>query len=342
MLSEKENYLRCLRGEVPEWIPIHGMSCGEQYDFAGQPHNFRFEPRLTTPHRYRGGGLDMWGVEHTTTPESMGGLQPRCDYHILDDIRKWRDVIKAPDISNIDWEKMCRDDFKFHGLNFEHKDTAIAFSTDMSFFMMLVEFMGYTEGLLAMYEEPDEVMALFDYMCDFYCEDCEKCIDIVKPDIWHMGDDTCAQQAPMMSEEMFKRMLIPFYDRQIKIGRDRGLPISMHVCGKCESFLDDLVDIGVSIWEPAQTMNDLAGIKAKYGNKLVIVGGWDGRGSLLGKDVGYDEIYEYTKKTFDTLAPGGGYCFMGGFMGLNDGGISEQKNKWLTSIYEGLKYTYYK
>ena len=28
-------------------------------------------------------------------------------------------------------------------------------------------FMGFTEGLCAMAEEPEEVYALFDYMCDF-------------------------------------------------------------------------------------------------------------------------------------------------------------------------------
>ena len=38
------------------------------------------------------------------------------------------------------------------------------------YFQNLMAFMGFTEGLLAMYEEPEEVYALFDYICSFYCE----------------------------------------------------------------------------------------------------------------------------------------------------------------------------
>lgn len=341
MISAKENYLRCFRGEEPQWIPTHGMSCGEQYDYFCQPVNFRYEPRLTTPHRYNNGGLDMWGVEQITTPESMGGLQPKPGLHILDDITKWRDVIKAPDISGIDWEKACKADFAHLGISFDHKDTALSFSTDMGIFTMLVEFMGYVDALIAMYEEPEECKALFEYMTDFYCKVCECCVDIVKPDIWHIADDICAQDRPFVTNEMFKEMLLPNYDKQIKIGRDRGLPICLHMCGKCDSFLPDLVDIGVSAWEPAQTENDLAGLKARYGNKLVIIGGWDGRKQLWGEDVTYDQLYEYTKQQFDILAPGGGYCFMGGFMGMPGDKLSEKKNKWMGEIYDSLKYTYY-
>jgi len=207
MLSPKENYMKCMRGETPEYIPYHSMGCGSHLDLGGQPTNFRYAPSLVAPHHVNNrGGLDMWGVEYVTTPEAMGGLTPRIGNFLLDDIRRWRDVIKAPDISNVDWERLIKDDFKNAGIDFEHKQTAVSFSTDMSCFIQLMAMMGFTEGLLAMHEEPDEVMALFEYMTNFYCKVSECCIDIVKPDIWHMADDTCAQAAPMISESMYRLM----------------------------------------------------------------------------------------------------------------------------------------
>jgi hypothetical protein len=53
--------------------------------------------------------------------------------------------------------------------------------------------------------------------------------------------------------DMFKEFFVPLYDRQTRLGRDRGLPISYHNCGKCQTLLEPMVDIGVSVWDPAQT-----------------------------------------------------------------------------------------
>ena len=89
----------------------------------------------------------------------------------------------------------------------------------------------------------------------------------------------------------------------------------MHNCGKCETILETLVDLGFSVWNPAQTCNDLKAIKAKFGNKLVIAGGWDGRGRLMEPDVTDEEIRQAVRNTIDMLAPGGGFVWMGGFLG---------------------------
>ena len=57
-------------------------------------------------------------------------------------------------------------------------------------------------------------------------------------------DDTAAWANPFISREMYEEFLIPCHDRWAKMGRDRGLKMTMHNCGKCEGILDLLVDIG--------------------------------------------------------------------------------------------------
>jgi len=337
MLSEKDNYLKCLRGEVPDYVPSYtmGMICVE----GGAPSDTLVEPGILSEHRMRGGGKDIWGVEYVPTESTGNALIPKTSDFILDDIRKWRDVIKAPDLSGIDWETMCKKDFEARKI--DRSQTAIGMNLHFGYFQTLMSFMGFSEGLVAMYEEPDEVKALFEYLCDFYCTVAEKYVDYCKPDVWTMMDDTAAWANPFISPEMYREFLIPLYDRQAKFGRDRGLPISMHNCGKCECFIDDLVKIGVTMWDPAQTCNDLLGIKKKYGNRLVIAGGWDARDNLLSDDVTYEEIYEYTKGQFDKLTPGGGYCFLGAFLGAVGDEKIVQKNAMLRKAVEELKYKYY-
>ncbi len=337
MLTAKENFLRCLHGEIPEYVPLYTM--GMLFDGEGPPSDMLIEPLIVSEHRVRGGGKDIWGVEYVPTESTGNALIPKTSDFILEDITKWRDVIKAPDLSGIDWEKMCKNDFK--GRNLDRSKTAVCMNLHMGYFQTLMSFMGFSNGLCAMFEEPEEVMDLFEYLADFYCTVAEKYVDYCQPDVWTMMDDTAAWANPFISPDMYREFLIPLYDRQAKFGRDRGLPISMHNCGKSECFFDDLVSIGVTMWDPAQTCNDLEAVKKKYGRKLVIAGGWDARDHMLSDDVTYDEIYEYTKSRFDLLAPDGGYCFLGGYLGAVGDERVTAKNDMVWKAVGELQYKYY-
>jgi phosphoribosylaminoimidazole carboxylase (NCAIR synthetase) len=55
-----------------------------------------------------GGRIDIWGVEFTPTDSTGGMALPVPGNFILKDITKWRDVVKAPDVSNVDWEMVAK------------------------------------------------------------------------------------------------------------------------------------------------------------------------------------------------------------------------------------------
>lgn len=334
MISGKENFLMCLRGEQPEWIPQYTMG------FLGESFDKLVEPSFTSPHRLNGGGPDIWGVEYVPTESANNAIIPKtCDF-ILEDITDWRDIIKAPSLEGIDWEQMVKDDLKRANVNRE--TTAVCMNLHLGYFQHLMSFMGFTNGLMAFYEEPDEVKALFEYLYEFQCTVGDAYAEYLQPDVMLLMDDTAAWANPFISPEMYREFLIPLYKRQAKWARDRGLPISMHNCGKSECFFDDLVsEVGVTMWDPAQTCNDLVGVKKKFGNRLVIAGGWDARDHLLEDDVTYEEIYESVKKQFDLLAPGGGYCFSGSFLGSVGDEKTKEKNKMLYQAVAELSRKYY-
>jgi hypothetical protein len=338
MLTEKQNYLMMLNGEQPEWVP--------QYTFGPMPGALKpvpshmFEPPFISMHRRNNGGKDIWGVNYVATYETGNALIPEPNNFILKDITKWRDVIKAPPTDGIDWEKMVKDDLEKSGI--DRTQTALAMNLHMGYFQTLMSFMGFSEGLMAMFEEPDEVKALLNYICDFYIDVALKTIDYYKPDILTFMDDTAAWVNPFISAEMYKEFLVPCHGRWAKIGRDRGLKMTMHNCGKCESILDLLVGMGINMWEPAQTCNDLKAVKAKYGNKLCIGGGWDARDRLLEPDVTDEEIYASVDAAFDMLAPGGGFAWCGGFLGPVDDRDVMRKNAVLHKYVDGKCHSYYK
>ena len=140
MLSMKENFLRALRGEVPEYVP--------RYSYVG----WQLRPAFLSGQRVRGIGKDIWGVEWDSDGEIVPEALPKPGHHILKDIRKWRDVLKFPDFSGIDWEATAKKDLA-------NRDPELPLGGGVipgqGFFQHTMNFMGFTEGLVACYEEPE-------------------------------------------------------------------------------------------------------------------------------------------------------------------------------------------
>jgi hypothetical protein len=325
-LTEKENYLRMLRGEFPEFLPRFDM-----FNWGGMT-SLDFGTILPNGNR-----LSPFGVECVPVPDADGAAIPIPGRFILDDIRRWRDVIKAPDLSDIDWEDFAAKEQQ----NKDRKNNPYMMIAG-DFFISLMNFMGFTEGLCAMIEEPEEVYALFDYLCDYYIEKFKNYIVYFKPDGMTLSDDTATSLNPFISVDMHRRLLKPFQKRLADLALDNDLPIAMHNCGRCEDFIEDWLDIGVSCWNPAQVMNDLLGIKAKYGRRLCMAGCWDSSGpaSWLSTpdEVLEDALIEYV----DTFAPGGGFLYTGTIMGPVGDPVAKRKKELVLRVYNDYARDWYK
>ncbi|MCL2137202.1 MAG: veratrol--corrinoid protein metyltransferase [Coriobacteriia bacterium] len=328
-LSVKENFMRLMNGEMPEYIPIYNMMWGGASVRA-----------LMGTRNPDGTGKSIWGVDIV---QDSGGILPpmsRTSEFILKDITKWRDVIKAPDLQ-LDasaWEAMAKE-----ANDNRNPDLPFGGGPGGGPFQLLVGFMGFTEGLSACFEEPEEVKALLDYLCDFYEDIGKNIVHYYKPDYGSFGDDIAHERNPFVSLEMFQDIFAPYWRRIYKIYLDADLRSTHHNCGHFELFLDDLVDMGANLWEPAQDSNDYAAIKAKYGRKLAICnGGPDPR--MMPNDVTEEEVRARTRAFFDVLAPGGGYAIFefDGAVGVPSFRNEEnQRIGWIYDEFLKIQYTYY-
>ena len=333
-LTPKENFLRLLNGEIPEWVPsfsYYGPLPGVDED---PPNMSVMNSALMGNRRRDGDFVDIWGVPFKSV-EAVGGFAlPEPGRFILDDITKWRDIIKAPDLSDVDWEKAAKADLE--KLPFNRENVAMFYGPGGGYFQQLMSFMGFNEGLCAMYEEPEEVKALFDYLHEFFYGIAVKYIDYVNPDVLSLADDTASERAPFVSPELFHDLLFPYYDDFARLARNRGIPINFHNCGKSGVFFNDLTRIGVSSWEPVQLSNDIHEIQKKFGRSLVIGGGWEGRGRLLDPAVTDDEIRESVREAIDNYAPNGGFMFAGAFTpgSTNDESTTHKNEVLQREVYD--------
>ena len=311
--TPKENFMAVLGGEIPQSVPRYNMGMktmnGRETTRGVGPSILRKMDSHMSPK----GGKDIWGVSYVANEETGFASIPEPNNFILDDITKWRDIVKAPEIDlDIDWEAMAKKDME--DAEIDRNVTAVYSSAMLMPFQQLVAFMGFSEGLCALYEEPEEVKALLNYMTDFYVPIIEKTIEYYKPDCYYMLDDTASRYSTFFSKEIYQDIFRPIYDRLAAPANERGLPIGFHNCGRCETFLDEMVGFGVKWWDPAQHDNDLLGIKEKYGRDLVITGGWEVQLMPSWPDVSDDEVRQTVYDTVDKLAPGGGYMFIGGIL----------------------------
>ncbi len=339
--TSKENFLDMSKGIVPDYIP--------QYSFFPSKDAIRplpvslIIPAVANDWRKTEDKIDMFGVKWVATKETGGALLPEPNNFILKDIRKWRDVVKTPDITGIDWEAMAKKDIvaaEAIGINF--KDTAKELTLHVGYFQTLMALMGFTEGLMALYEEPEECKALLNYICDFWCTVYDKCFDYYAPDVYGMSDDTAAWKNPFISLEMYRDIFKPLYIREAKFGMDRGLPGELHCCGKCDLFIDDWNDFGIRYWNPAQTSNDLDMVKKKHPHDLVIVGGWDYRGRLCDEDIGEEEFKQSIIDCYNRLAPNGGFVSMTGITGSPEDETINKKNRWCREVANTYGENFYK
>ena len=325
MLSVKENFLRTLSGETPEYVSTYSIQWG-----SGRPSVLAGE-RGSNRSRV---GKDIYGVEWVNEGSALEGAIPKPGDYILTDIRKWRDVIRFPEFASIDWEAMSKAD-----LARSNPDMPRGGGTSVGgFFQNIMAFMGFEEGLLACFEEPEEVRALLDFLCDGFLSIADNYLKYYKPDFIAFGDDIAHERNPFVSLEMFHDLFAPVWRRYLKFYKDRGYLATHHNCGRVEEFVDDMVDMGFNLWE-AQSCNDLVGIKKRHGNKLVIAGGFDSRRFLSHIEATEEEIRGAVKKMMDDLAPGGGFVFGGGIGG--DDPVSKQRNEWVQDEFAKLRYSYY-
>ncbi len=323
MLTAKENYLRTIEGEIPEFVP-------SRYD----PYMKPFAEELLTPASLPDGVpfVTSLGVTYVGGKEANNGAMPKPGEVVISDITKWRDQLKIRDVTGRDWEGY----YKAFTDNTDREHFAIGVSGG-DYFLTLVSLLGFEETMIALYEEPEEVMALLTAVSEFYLMVTKKEMQYLKPDVYILMDDDSAYRAPFFSVNTYREFFKPFHKLHCDLALESGCKLLRHDCGKSEQFVEDWIELGIQGWNPFQVSNDCAGIKKKYGDRLTLDGAWDNVAVLGWTD---DELMAELETYTKTFLPGGRFIFSASAGGLlmND----PHKSELIAQYYEANVRNYYK
>ncbi|MCL1803842.1 MAG: veratrol--corrinoid protein metyltransferase [Eubacteriaceae bacterium] len=335
-------------GIMPDWVPRWRMGSPDPDSPAVMAGAMSvLQPPGAAPQMMGAPGLrewkDMWGVPYVNNEETGYAGLPKPGDFIMPDVTKWDQVIKHPQdineaVANADWETLAAEATK----NIDRSDKGVVSGVGFMPFQQLMGFMGFTEGLCAIIEEPDAVIELLNYIADYYVPVTEKVVDYFKPDFLYLLDDTASKYSTFFSMDSYRKVFKPIYVKLTEYGVQRGIPVILHNCGRCEDQIDEFLDFGVRYWDPAQTDNDLLGIKEKYQGKLGICGAFDfvpEQGSEITEEV----VRQKVRDTLNKYAQGGGYAFGGNILGRVDNAeLVTEANGWIADEYRKISPDFYK
>lgn len=132
---------------------------------------------------------------------------------------------------------------------------------------------GTEDLLMDMVERPAFVDELLDTICEHNLVLVRKAIDL-GVDCIHFGDDYGSQRGLIMGLSLWRRFIKPRLARMYKIAAEAGKYVSQHSCGCVQELFDDLVDMGLNMFNPFQPeVMDVFEYKQRYHGKLSFHGG---------------------------------------------------------------------
>ena len=293
---------------------------------------------LLTPNRAPDGPIiTSLGVKYVGSPDNNWGAMPEPGWIVIDDITKWREKLKIRDVAGRDWEgyyKKMSDDI-------DRENLAVCVDGG-DYFLTLVSLMGFEGALMAMYEEPDEVIALYEHISEFYTMVLKMQMKYLKPEIYILMDDDAAYQSPFFSVDLYRKLIKPFHKLHCDIALENGCVIDRHDCGKSEQFVEDWLELGIHAWNPVQTSNDCEAIKQKYGHRLSLMGCWDSQGKFANPNVDEKVLKDAMVEYVDTFAPGGRFVFSAMVGGPMDDPIANEKREIIKQFYNDYAKDWYK
>ena len=165
--------------------------------------------------------------------------------------------------------------------------------------------MGIEQFFLSLYDQPELVKAVIRRSTEWVIALVEHAIQ-VGVDFIILGDDAADNSRPLISPSLFHSLILPEYK---KIVNASDVPILWHSDGNITPLLPMIVEAGfagVHSLEPKANI-DLAEIKDKYGEKLVLAGNLDTTEILCQSNL--DLVRKDVDRCMRQGAPGGGYLF---------------------------------
>ncbi len=284
-MTQRENMLKAIRFEHPDWIPMNfaiNAACWNAYPQDALFGLMETHP-LLFPNFHRPAGTyvpdhspvsrknqpytDDFGCVWETTEDGITGTVTR---HPIGDWVNFPDY-RFPDpevcmgIGAVNWSRLHgeisaakeKGELTWGGLRHGHT------------FLQLCDLRGYQNLMFDMADDEPDLHTLIERLEAFNARIvshyCEAGVDIIG-----YAEDLGMQKGPMLSPEHFRRYIKPSYQRLMKPARDRGIIVHMHSDGDLHDLVDDLIDGGVEVINLQDLVNGIDWIADRFAGRTCV------------------------------------------------------------------------
>jgi len=344
-ITSRERVIAAIKHHAPDRVPLNMTICEKPYidllDYFGIDKSNISEPDkwgeiLMIPElakvlgidflfikpgkpqkKYKNTNLDLstddWGVVRKKVHLKNGGYYWEIVEHPLKDST-------IEDLKYLQWpDPDCEEIYKnlsFQAKNlFESTDYCLIGRFSSSIFEIAWYMRGLEQFLIDLVINQDFAKALLDKIFTIQIKTAERCLELAGEyvQILRLGGDLGSQMGPLISPEIFKKMVKPVLCKTWSILKNKFRKynpngfIMYHSCGNVYPFISDFVECGLDILDPIQKVAgmEIKKLKYEFGDKLTFHGAIDTQyllpyGSLA-------EVKNEVKKVIEILGKNGGY-----------------------------------
>ena len=156
-----------------------------------------------------------------------------------------------------------------------------------SLFGWLRNWMGLQPICEAIYDDPEWIQEMIDYLVTFCTSSARRALEDVDLDYILLWEDMAYKGGPMISPKMFREFLLEPYKRLTSFIREHGVDlIIVDSDGFAEPLIPLWIEGGVNGFYPIERASDMDAIqlRKRYGKDLRLLGGIDKRAMIAGPD----------------------------------------------------------
>jgi uroporphyrinogen decarboxylase len=196
----------------------------------------------------------------------------------------------------------------------QETDRAVVFNYQVHVLAAGQILMGYEAFMAHLVLEPRLAEAFLTELVDAYCERTDRIFPQLGDsiDVVLVNDDLGTQQGPMLSPDLYRRMIRPHQQRLFAaIKSHTRASLLLHSCGSVRYAIPDLIEIGVDALNPVQVSAagmDSAELKREFGRDLTFWGGGCDTQHVLSRG-SPDDVRREVRRRLADFSPGGGFVF---------------------------------
>ena len=260
MLTKRQNLMETIKGGNPDRFV-------NQYEFM----EIIMEAPLRTRPKPGETITNEWGITYSWPKDQLGAFPIHDEAHmVLKDITRWKETVKAPSVEFSDerWAPAIA-----HANAVDRKDKFVTVFFASGTFEMTHMLMGMEAAMMNLYEEPEYMHELIDFLTDYEMRYAEQIIQRIKPDALFHHDDWGGQIASFMSPDMFEEFYLEPYKKMYGFWKKNGIELIVHHSDSyAANLVPHMIDMGIDIWQGVMTTNNTPELIRQYGGKISFMG----------------------------------------------------------------------